>query len=196
MHMHMLSLLKTWSTGLALFMIGFTFISAHAGTASAHSVAPVKPAAAPAVTAATASKTAESGVVKMAVKPGVSLDEAGDSMRLRANALNMKLVAELPLSSQVEAITGKPQRRATIFQFCDALTAKDLIELNIDFAIYMPCRIALIEDAKGQAWLIMMDIDVDAVAHEKGVPAELKKRIQEVRATLINIMEAGAKGDL
>ena len=135
-------------------------------------------------------------VMKMQVKAGVSLDDAAESMRLRANAMNMKLVAELPLSNQVEAITGKPQRRVTIFQFCDALTAKDLIDLNIDFAIYMPCRIALIEDAKGQAWLVMMDIDVDAVAREKRVPAELKKRIQEVRNTLITIMQAGAKGEL
>lgn len=42
----------------------------------------------------------------------------------------------------------------------------------------------------------MMDIDVDAVAREKRVPAELKKRIQDVRNTLISIMQAGAKGDL
>lgn len=143
-----------------------------------------------------AKKSEPSQVMKLQVKSGVSLDDAAESMRLRANALNMKLVAELPLSSQVEAITGKPQRRMTIFQFCDAMTAKDLIELNIDFAIYMPCRIALIEDAKGQAWLVMMDIDVDAVAREKRVPAELKKRIQDVRNTLITIMQAGAKGEL
>ena len=141
-------------------------------------------------------KQSQEQVMKLQVKSGVSLDDAAESMRLRANAMNMKLVAELPLSSQVEAITGKPQRRMTIFQFCDAMTAKDLIELNIDFAIYMPCRIALIEDAKGQGWLVMMDIDVDAVAREKRVPAELKKRIQDVRNTLISIMQAGAKGDI
>lgn len=170
------TLRKTWST-LALFLLAFFTFSAFA-----HTPAP--------------KKSSSSEVMKVQVKSGVSLDDAAESMRLRANALNMKLVAELPLSSQVEAITGKPQRRITIFQFCDALTAKDLIELNIDFAVYMPCRIALIEDAKGQAWLVMMDIDVDAVAREKRVPAELKKRIQDVRNTLIAIMQAGAKGDL
>ena len=174
------TLRKTWST-LAVFLFAcFTF------SAFAHTPAPKN---AP-------KKSWSTEVMKMQVKPGVSLDDAAESMRLRANALNMKLVAELPLSSQVEAITGKPQRRVTIFQFCDALTAKDLIELNIDFAVYMPCRIALIEDAKGQAWLVMMDIDVDAVAREKRVPAELKKRIQDVRNTLISIMQAGAKGEL
>ncbi|MHB8914819.1 MAG: DUF302 domain-containing protein [Thiobacillus sp.] len=174
------SLFKTRAALAILLFAGFTF-SAFAHTPAAKN--PIK-------------KSGTSEVMKMQVKSGVSLDEAAESMRLRANALNMKLVAELPLSSQVEAITGKPQRRVTIFQFCDAITAKDLIELNIDFAVYMPCRIALIEDAKGQAWLVMMDIDVDAVAREKRVPAELKKRIQDVRNTLIAIMQAGAKGDL
>ena len=182
------TLFKTGSIALVTLMMGFTTIASHAGSRAAH--------AATASPAKSAAKTASSGVVKMAVNEGVSLEEAADSMRLRANSLNMKLVGELPLSGQVEAITGQKQRLTTIFQFCDALTAKELIDLDIDFAVYMPCRIALIEDAKGKAWLVMMDIDVDAVAKEKKVPPALKKRIEEVRATLINIMQAGAKGDL
>jgi len=182
------TLLKTGSVALVTLMMGFTAIAAQAGSRAAH--------AATASAAKPAAETTSSGVVKMAVNAGVSLEEAAESMRLRANALNMKLVGELPLSGQVEAITGQKQRLVTIFQFCDALTAKELIDLDIEFAVYMPCRIALIEDAKGKAWLIMMDIDVDAIAKEKKVPPALKKRIQEVRATLINIMEAGAKGDL
>jgi uncharacterized protein (DUF302 family) len=143
-----------------------------------------------------AKQTTPSGVYKVAVDRGVGMDEAAESMRLRANALNLKLVAELPLSKQVEAVTNQPQRTITIFQFCDAVTAKELIELNIDFAVYMPCRIALIEDAKGQGWLVMMDINVDAVAKEKSVPQALKDRIKTVRESLIEIMQAGAKGEL
>ena len=186
--MQMRAFFKTGSTALVILGIGFATLSEQAAASSKRG--------APSPMQHAAHQTSAPHVVKMAVKPGVSLDDAAESMRLRANSLNMKLVAELPLSNQVEAITGKPQRRMTIFQFCDALTARDLIELDIDFAIYMPCRIALIEDAKGQSWLIMMDIDVNALAQEKRVPSALKKRIEEVRATLINIMEAGAKGDL
>lgn len=136
------------------------------------------------------------GVYKMAIDRNVSLDEAAESMRLRANALNLKLVAELPLSKQVEAVTGKPQRTVTIFQFCDAVTAMELIDLSMDFATYMPCRIALIEDADGQGWLIMTDINVDIVAKEKKLQKELTERIKAVRNGLIEIMRAGAKGEL
>lgn len=135
-------------------------------------------------------------VYKVAIDPGISLSDAADSMRLRANALNLKLVAELALSKQVEAMTDQAQRTVTIFQFCDAVTAKDLIDLNLDFSVYMPCRIALIEDAKGQGWLVMMDVNVDAVAKEKRLPQALKDRINEVRQSLVEIMQAGAKGEL
>ena len=149
---------------------------------------------------AAAPKTKQSAqaadVYKVAIDHGVSLADAAESMRLRANALNLKLVAELPLSKQVEAITSQPQRTVTIYQFCDAVLAKDLIDMNLDFAVYMPCRIALIEDAKGQGWLVMMDVNVDAVAKEKRLPQVLKDRVNAVRNSLIDIMQAGAKGEL
>jgi uncharacterized protein (DUF302 family) len=140
--------------------------------------------------------TQTADVYKVPIDHGVSLADAAESMRLRANALNLKLVAELPLSKQVEAITGQPQRTVTIYQFCDAVLAKDLIDVNLDFSVYMPCRIALIEDAKGQGWLVMMDVNVDAVAKEKRLPQALKDRVNAVRKSLIDIMHAGARGDL
>lgn len=136
------------------------------------------------------------GVYKIAVQSGISVDDAAESMRLRANALNLKLVAELPLSKQVEAMTGKPQKTIIIFQFCDAVVAKQLIDVNVDFAVFMPCRIALIEEDSGKAWLVMMDVDTDAIAKQKSLSPELKKKIEEVRAMLVNIMKAGASGDL
>lgn len=143
-----------------------------------------------------AKRAAPTDVYKIAIDRDISLVEAADSMRLRANALNLKLVAELALSKQVEAVTDQAQRTVTIFQFCDAVTAKDLIDLNLDFSVYMPCRIALIEDANGQGWLVMMDVNVDAVAKEKRLPQALKNRINEVRQSLVEIMQAGAKGEL
>lgn len=141
-------------------------------------------------------QTAQTGVYKIPIERNVSLDEAAESMRLRANVLNLKLVSELPLSKQVEAVTGQPQRVITIFQFCDAVTAKELIDMNMDLAVYMPCRIALIEAADGQGWLVMTDIDVDLVAAEKKLQQRLTTRIKAVRDGLIEIMRAGANGEL
>jgi len=141
-------------------------------------------------------QTAPGGVYKVAIDRSISMSDAAESLKLRANTLNLQLVAELPMSKQVEAVTGKPQRTIIIYQFCDAVLARDLIDVNMEFAIYMPCRIALIEDAQGQGWLVMMDVSVDDVAQEMRLPPELKARIEKVRNALIDIMGASARGDL
>ena len=152
--------------------------------------------AAPKAPAAPKAQAAPGGIYKVAIEPGVAIRDAAESLKLRANALNLQLVAELPMSKQVEAVTGKPQRTITIYQFCDAVLAKDLIDVDMDFAIFMPCRIALIEDAKGQGWLVMMDVSIDDIATQKRLPPDLKARIEKVRKALIEIMQASARGDL
>lgn len=131
-------------------------------------------------------------VVKMPLKEGVSLDDAVQSMKIRANNLNMKLVGELPLSKQLQAM-GEKSRRIEIYQFCDPMMAKKMVEANMDFAAYLPCRITLTEDAKGKGWLVMMNLD--PLINGTGLSPELKKDAVKVRDTLTDIMQAGAKGD-
>lgn len=134
------------------------------------------------------------GILEMPLAEGVSMEDAIESMKLRANALNFKLVAELPLSKQVEAMTGTPQRRMTIYQFCDAMTAKQLLELNPAFAAFLPCRVALIEDEQGKGRIIMLNMDTMIKAAK--LPPELKRKAEEVRDNLLSIMIAGANGEL
>lgn len=133
-------------------------------------------------------------VVKMPLAKGVSPDDAAQSMKLRANLLNMLLVAELPLSKQVSAITGRPSPYVTIFQFCDALTARAMLDDDVDFAAYLPCRIALVEDGKGRGWLVMMDLDM--VLKIADLKPALKAKAIKVRDELLDIMRAGADGAL
>ena len=133
-------------------------------------------------------------VLKMPLAKGVSPGDAEQSMKLRANLLNMHLVAELPLSKQVSAITGKPSPYVTIFQFCDALTARQMLDYSLDFAAFLPCRIALVEDDKGRGWLVMMDLDM--LLKVADLKPELKAKAIEVRNKLEEIMRAGANGDL
>ena len=135
----------------------------------------------------------EDTVVKQQIAAGISMDEAVESMKLRANLLNMKLVAELPLSKQIEAM-GKKARRMEIYQFCDPLTAQRMVEANINFAAYLPCRIALVEDEKGKGWLVMMNPDM--MLSGATLSAELKKQATEVRDNLLEIMKAGVNGEL
>jgi uncharacterized protein (DUF302 family) len=145
------------------------------------------------VAAAPATIPIEDTVVKQRIKEGIGMDEAVESMKLRANLLNMKLVAELPLSKQIEAM-GKKARRMEIFQFCDPLIAQRMVEANIHFAAYLPCRIALVEDEKGHGWLVMMNPDMMLTGAT--LSAELKKQATEVRDNLLEIMDAGVNGEL
>jgi uncharacterized protein (DUF302 family) len=169
---------------LGILLIALSMV---AGTATGAQGAPKGAAPAP-------MRTLGDTVVKMPLAKGVSLEDAAQSMKLRANLLNMQLVAELPLSKQVASVTGKPSPHATIFQFCDALTARKMLDHNLDFAAYLPCRIALVEDDKGQGWLVMMDLNL--LINVSNLDPELKAKAIEVRDNLENIMRAGASGDL
>lgn len=135
----------------------------------------------------------EDTVVKLAIAEDVSFNDAVSSMKLRANQHNMKLVAELPLSKQIQSM-GKKSRRMEIYQFCDALMAQNMVAANIHFAAYLPCRIALVEDEKGKGWLLMMNLDI--MLQGATLSKSLRKNATKVRDILMDIMDAGANGDL
>jgi uncharacterized protein (DUF302 family) len=132
-------------------------------------------------------------VLKMPLAEGISMDDAVDSMKLRANGLNFKLVAHLPLYKELEAM-GVETKRVEIFQFCDARIANEMITYNIDFSAYLPCRITLIEDQQGQAWLVTLDLD--KVIGSAELSPELMEKAILVRDNIQSIMEAGANGEL
>jgi uncharacterized protein (DUF302 family) len=132
-------------------------------------------------------------VLKMPLAEDVSMDDAVDSMKLRANGLNFKLVAHLPLYKELQAM-GVDSKRVEIFQFCDARIAHEMISHNIDFSAYLPCRITLIEDQEGKAWLVTLDLD--KVMHTAKLPPDLLEKAILVRDNIQSIMEAGANGEL
>lgn len=132
-------------------------------------------------------------VVKMPLEEGVGMDDAVTSMKLRANMLNMMFVAHQPLGEQVRKM-GHESRRLDIFQFCDPLIARRMVDHDIAFAAYMPCRIALVEAADGQAYLVMLDLE--RLMEGSQLSPELRELAEEVDSKLTEIMEAGAGGEL
>lgn len=132
-------------------------------------------------------------VIRMPLAPGVSMDDAVDSMLLRANALNFKLAARLPLFKELEAM-GIPTKRVEIFQFCDARITAQMIAENLDFAAHLPCRITLIEDQNGQAWLVTQHLD--RVIRMTDLPPKLLELATKAQDAMKDIMTAGASGDL
>lgn len=133
------------------------------------------------------------GMIRCKVSDGVEAEDAIASMKLRANMLNFKLVSHLPLSEQVKAMGGE-SNRMEIFQFCDAIIAAQMVKYSLAFAGYLPCRISLVEDDDGQAWLVTLNMD--KTMSDAALPARLKELGMQVRNNIYSIITAGAEGDL
>ena len=138
--------------------------------------------------------SADATVWKKALEDGVSAEDAAEAMSSVATELNIKAVGILPLSKEVEAKTGKPQRLLTIYQYCNPLTAMTMVEYSDAFSAYLPCRIAMVEDKKGKVWLYALDMDM-MIFGGKTLPDKLFKEATKVKQVILDIMEAGATGE-
>lgn len=132
-------------------------------------------------------------MIKCKLAEDISADDAIESMKLRANFLNFKLVGHMPLSEQVKA-NGGESNRMEIFQFCDANIAAKMVKHSMAFAGYLPCRISVVEDDAGQAWLITLNMD--KTMGDASLPKQLQNLGMLVRNNIYSIISAGAEGDL
>lgn len=130
-------------------------------------------------------------VTKIELAEDVSADDAIDALQSRAIALNMKLVAHQPLSTELRA-RGIDAERLEIFQFCNPEDAYKMVKFNPIFAAYMPCRIALVEEPDGTTWLMMINLDM--LINNAELPPELKAMAGKINDNLMEIMQAGATG--
>jgi uncharacterized protein (DUF302 family) len=136
---------------------------------------------------------------KMPVAEGVSFDDAIESMKLRANEINFKFVGHSPLWKDVAAITGEDTPRVEIFSFCDAMVARKVLDFAPEFIVFIPCRIALTEDADGQIWVMTLDWNVNWLNLAQNPNSVLDKELREeairIREGIRYIMEGAATGD-
>ena len=136
---------------------------------------------------------------KLPARPGLSYDDVVASLKARANKLNFKLVGVNSIYKDVEAITGKPTPRVEVFNFCDALVAREILDHSLEFVVFFPCRIAIVEDAQGKVWLVMLDWDVswlDDSPNPNTLPDSIRENAQRIRRTMEEIIQAGANGEL
>jgi uncharacterized protein (DUF302 family) len=134
----------------------------------------------------------QQSIQKWQIADGVSVQDAVDSMQLRANLLNFMLVSDLPLSEQVKAM-GHEANYMRILAFCDALIAKEMVQYDIIFSGFLPCRIAVVEDDEGQGWITTMNMDMMLYAVD--LTPELEVLATRVRDIIYEIVEAGVTGE-
>jgi uncharacterized protein (DUF302 family) len=137
---------------------------------------------------------AEATVWKFPVAENLSTDDVEEIMKFVANEHNIKNVGELPLSSEVAAMTGKDQRFWKIYMFCNPLTAAKMIDYSDAFSAYLPCRIALVEDKEGRLWLYTLNMDM-MIHGGTELPADIYDEANSVKETMLDIMKRAAAGE-
>ncbi len=138
--------------------------------------------------------SAASTVWSAKVADGLTFEEVDESIKNIAIELNIRAVGELPLGDQVSLMNGKPWRKLNIYLYCNPLTAAKMIEHDLAYAAYLPCRISLVEDEKGQLWIYTLDMDM-MIYGGKTLPPELLKEALEVKEIMLQILERAAEGD-
>lgn len=136
---------------------------------------------------------ADATVWKQKVNEDLSIEDVEDVMRSVATELNIKDVGQLPLSKQVELMTGKKQRFLKIYMYCNPLTAVEMVDYSDAFSAYLPCRLSLVEDKQGKLWIYALNMDM-MIHGGTPLPDGLKQEAERVRTVIKSIMERSAKG--
>ena len=137
---------------------------------------------------------ADATVWKQKVNEDLSIEDVEDVMKSVANELNIKDVGNLPLSKQVELMTGKKQRFLKIYMYCNPLTAVEMVDYSDAFSAYLPCRLSLVEDKKGKLWIYALNMDM-MIHGGKTLPDGLKQEAERVRMVIKSIMDRAASGE-
>ena len=132
-------------------------------------------------------------VLLVPLKEGVTPQEAVDAMINKAAELNIKLVSHLKISEELRS-RGVKSRHLEVVQLCTPEDAGKAIELNLTFAGYVPCRIALVEDSEGIVWATMQNLDFQ-IDNKLMAPASVELAIR-INQQMLVILTAGANGKL
>lgn len=127
------------------------------------------------------------------VEPGVGVAEVEQAFASVAAEDNIKGVGEFPLSKELEARSGKPERFLKVYSYCSPATARKMIDFSPHMAAYLPCRITVLEKEDG-LWIYTLNMDMLTRMGRK-LPPDVKQAVTQVRDTMWKMLERGSKGE-
>jgi len=135
--------------------------------------------------------SAEAMVRKVKINDDVSTDDAIDTMRSIAEENNFLVVgdAKMSIKSSIKDPGGK--RYIRILSFCAPSIAEEFIGYSEAFGAFMPCRILIVEDDKGDRWLYTMSMEL-MLYGGKPLPDDMLEMAERVRGLMYGMMDAGA----
>jgi len=127
------------------------------------------------------------------VKPGVTLEQIEQALASVSTESNIRPVGELPLSKELEARSGKPQKLLKVYNYCNPQTARKMVDFSPHMAAYLPCRISVVEQADG-LWMYTLNMDM-MIKMGRKLPPDLKADALKVREAIWQMMEKGSSGE-
>jgi len=137
---------------------------------------------------------AKATVRKVKVKEGISADDVVESLNSLAVEMKIKPVGDLPLSKEMEARTGKKQKYIRVLSYCNPNIATKMVRFSMAYGAYLPCRIVLMEDDKGQLWLYTLDLDM-MIHGGAPLPKDMLAYGNQVKHAIYTMMDRAAAGD-
>ncbi len=138
--------------------------------------------------------------IKYQAKKGLSFDDVKQSMELRANQLNFKKVGESPMWKDIQVVLGDMDApRMEVYHYCDIAAGREILKYAPESIVYLPCRIAIMEDADKNIWVLTLDWNtswLDSISGKMGAPDKLMEYATDIRDKMDVIMRAAAAGDL
>ena len=139
--------------------------------------------------------TAKAMVRVVKVGKDVSIDDMPETMKSIAEEHGMMMVGDVTMFDGTPLTAGGPKSHYTrIFSFCSRSIAQTFLNYSKEFGAFMPCRIMLVEDDKGDKYLVTMDLGL--MIHG-GYPLspEMLKLATQVEKTMYEIQDKAASGD-
>ncbi|HHD77288.1 MAG TPA: DUF302 domain-containing protein [Campylobacteraceae bacterium] len=139
---------------------------------------------------------AADGMVRLRkVNPDVTNEDIKDIIESVSSDGNMQLVGDVTMFDGTPLQAGGPKTKYTrIFSICSRPIASKFLNYSMAYGAFMPCRIMLREDDKGDRWLITMDMGL-MIHGGKTLPPDMLKMAQGVRDTIYAAQDKAASGD-
>jgi uncharacterized protein (DUF302 family) len=138
--------------------------------------------------------------IKYPAKKGLSFEDVKQSMELAANKQNFKKVGESPMWKDIQAVLGDMNApRMEVYHYCDIAAGREILKYAPESIVYLPCRIAIMEDADKNIWVLTLDWNtswLDSLSGKMGAPDQLMIFAKDIRDKMDIIMKAAAEGDL
>jgi uncharacterized protein (DUF302 family) len=135
---------------------------------------------------------------KIPARPGLTMDQVVDALIARAKKHGFLLVNRYQMWKELQKVTGEPAPyKVEVISICDPTVSRDWLAYAPEMVLFVPPRIAVIEDHDRRIWVVMLDWDMSWIdaAPNAGFDPQLYAQGVERRQMLEDIMRAAANGE-